>query len=269
MFGRSQPICPVDDATKEWVEQTMRWLTANLGAENVRCAQVILPTERFFPFSYEPTPKVVLRMLKRVCRFMDVDHRLIRLKTFKARELVRLERRQLAAAKDTTHHYFWFEDSLLDDAFAFVGALARDLALVRLKLGGWMMPQTIDSNWRDPQFADLLQAQAESDGSPGGPNWAAVADLLTVLLGMGVFTANTVMIEKNWHMGHALAGWSTRLLGTVSMETYGYALALFAWYRGEQTPRWAEHLRGTAETSFNKGLNYLNRTGDSLFQPSR
>src|SRR6266568_781910 len=122
MFGWSKPMCPVDVATKNWVERQLCWLTAKLGTDCVLYADVILPTEVYFPHAYDAEPKKVLRLLRRVCRFMDVDYRVVRLKTYKAHELSRLGRRQKVAAKDSRRYYLWFDEALLDDAFAMVGA---------------------------------------------------------------------------------------------------------------------------------------------------
>src|SRR5262249_11389944 len=156
----------------------------------------------------------------------------------KAHQLSRLARRQQAAAQDSGLFYFWFEETLLDDAFAMVGALARELALVRLRMSEWTGADNDDreSSWLDPNSNEYFQRRANIRDEKIAP----LSDLLTVLLGMGVFTANTVMIEKNWQVGGLAAGWSARYMGSVSMETYGYALALFASYRGEREPRWAE-----------------------------
>jgi hypothetical protein len=93
-----------------------------------------------------------------------------------------------------------------------------------------------------------------------------LTDLFTVFMGMGIFTANSVLREKNWQAGQ-WAGWSMSRLGYLTMDLYGYAFALFAWSRGEEWPAWAGHLRGDVHAAFKKGFKYLQKTGDSLFKP--
>jgi tetratricopeptide (TPR) repeat protein len=44
---------------------------------------------------------------------------------------------------------------------------------------------------------------------------------------------------------------------------FGYALALFAWLRGEDRPEWARQLRPDVRGPFRKALAYLTKTGDS------
>ena len=47
----------------------------------------------------------------------------------------------------------------------------------------------------------------------------------------------------------------------------GYALAILAWLRGEAKPAWAQFLPHDAADTFREGLNYLERTDDSLMRP--
>jgi hypothetical protein len=48
---------------------------------------------------------------------------------------------------------------------------------------------------------------------------------------------------------------------------FGYALALFAYARGEVKPAWAHYLRPDAARPLKEGLRYLFKTGDSIFHP--
>jgi hypothetical protein len=267
MLGWSKPTCPVDVATKDWVERHLCWLTSKLGEDRVRYTDVVLPTEVYFPHPYDAEPKSVLRLLRGVCRFMEVDQHVVRFKTYKAHQLSRLARRQHVAAKDTAHHYIWFEETLLDDYYAMIGAFARELALVRMRISDWRAPEYGDGTtcWLDPNWNECFQPRTNQQDD----KLVQLADLLTVLLGMGVFTANTVLLEENWRLAGVTAGWRARYMGSISMETYGYALALFAWYRGEMEPLWSRHLRGTAALTFKKGLDYLLKTSDSQFAPPR
>jgi hypothetical protein len=75
-----------------------------------------------------------------------------------------------------------------------------------------------------------------------------VTDLLPVILGTGVFIANA----------------PSSYLSSIRL---GYALAVFAYVRGERSPPWAEHLRTDAEVTLRAGLTYLRNSGDSLLRP--
>jgi hypothetical protein len=93
-----------------------------------------------------------------------------------------------------------------------------------------------------------------------------VTDLLPVFLGLGLFTANATLREKTErHL--RFSRWSIHRRGYLNSGTIGYALALFAWVRGESRPDWAKLLRLDAAHTLAGGLRYLHASEDSLFGP--
>ncbi len=69
-----------------------------------------------------------------------------------------------------------------------------------------------------------------------------LTDLLTVFLGVGIFPANSVIRDVNWHSGN-MEGWSISRQGYLTAPMFAYALALFAYIRGEYKASWSKHLR--------------------------
>jgi hypothetical protein len=88
-----------------------------------------------------------------------------------------------------------------------------------------------------------------------------LTDLLTVFLGMGVFTANAAFQFSQWDEG-MMSGWSAGRQGYLTEKMYGYALAVFAWIRGELKPKWAKNLSPNNYTYFKQNMKYLLNTGD-------
>lgn len=68
-----------------------------------------------------------------------------------------------------------------------------------------------------------------------------MTDLLTIFLGMGIFTANSAARFKQYQDGRR-QGWSMQALGYLPEQIHGYALAKFAMERGVEKPDWAKHL---------------------------
>jgi hypothetical protein len=62
-------------------------------------------------------------------------------------------------------------------------------------------------------------------------------DRLTLLLGFGAFAANSAFRFEQ-HSDGRPQGWSARRHGYLSEEQLGYALARFAYERGETKPAW-------------------------------
>ncbi len=62
--------CPVSPEEKAWIDESMRWLIKEFGADRLRDAPVILPTEEFFPDPYSGDEEDVRLLVDRVCSYM-------------------------------------------------------------------------------------------------------------------------------------------------------------------------------------------------------
>jgi hypothetical protein len=239
MFDWLRSKCPVSSAAKEWIEKRMDWLTREFGPERLRDVTVILPTEEFFPDPYNGSKRDACTLFKRVCQYMDVDPNRVQLFFYTERRPGWEGQHQGSAglyAAGSVH----IEQGNLQDPLALVGTMAHELAHVHLLGDGRISDQEEDHE--------------------------ALTDLLTVFLGLGIFTANSVLREVNWNAGQ-VSGWSMSRRCYLTMDMYGYAFALLAWFRGEESPAWARHLRGDVHAAFKKGLRYLTATGDARFKP--
>ncbi len=100
----------------------------------------------------------------------------------------------------------------------------------------------------------------------GLPNQEWMIELTTVVLGLGIFTANATVSEKHEHCGRSCHTSLSRHNNLPAWAT-AYAMALHAWLRGEERPNWGNYLRDDAVYAFFEGLRYLTRTEDSLLRP--
>jgi hypothetical protein len=94
-----------------------------------------------------------------------------------------------------------------------------------------------------------------------------ITDLFPVVRGLGIFPANSAVYESNYSDG-TITQWSVGKQGYMPARMFGYALALFAWLRGEPQPRWSRHLREDARTPLQRGLRYLQKTRHALLRPA-
>lgn len=241
MFGwfSSKPVCPVDGPTKEWIEKRMVWLTNQFGPEHLLDVEVIEPTQEYFPDDYHGTRDDAFTLMRRVCQYMKVDESRLTSKFYRQKRPA-WEGQHQGAAGLYAGRVIWLDEGMLDDPMAVVGTMAHELGHVHL-LG-------------DGRISD-----EEEDHEP-------LTDLLTVFFGMGIFSANSVIRENYWHEGQ-VSGWNMSRLGYLTMDMYGYAFALLAWYRRERHPAWAKQLRGDVHSAYKKGFHYLDKTGDSAFRP--
>jgi hypothetical protein len=243
------PSCPCDPAAKAWVEERLQRLSEEFDDHAFNGRPLVLPTQEFFPDSFDGSKRAVRALLDRVCGWMDVVPELVALR-------LDTDPRKLWLVNEAGHYLphaagtykegerkfiIRIDTSELDDAMGLVGTMAHELAHVRLMGESRVMREAYDN--------ELL------------------TDLTVVCFGLGIFLANS---PRNW------VSQNTKWPGTdlhkpqyMTPPMFGYALAHLAWFRGEEKPAWAKHLRSHARPDFKQALRFLLKTGDSTFRPKR
>jgi Pentapeptide repeats (8 copies) len=237
MLRRSQSMfeCPVDPPTRQWIEHRWAWLLDEFGAARLRSGQVILPTAEFFPDEFSETVEGARALLGRVCGYMDIDPQAVELILYQEnRSLVDSAGQHQGTAglyeEQNGKSRIWIEHTNIVDPLALVATMTHELAHVHL----------------------LGQGRITRDVGDHEP----LTDLLTVFLGMGVITANSVIREQYLRQG-AYSAYRMQRQGYLSMPMYGFALALFARARGEHEPSWATSLRPDIYAAFSDGVRFL------------
>jgi hypothetical protein len=88
------------------------------------------------------------------------------------------------------------------------------------------------------------------------PDHEPMTDLLTVFLGLGIFTANSAARFKQFQEDRKI-GWSMQRLGYLPEPVFGYALARFAIERGENKSEWTRHLSSNVRSDFKRSKRWL------------
>jgi hypothetical protein len=85
-----------------------------------------------------------------------------------------------------------------------------------------------------------------------------LTDLLTVYLGMGIFTANAAFdFSRTGPPQARIGGWRASRLGCLTEQMFGYGLACYARLRGEPDPGWGRYLDTNPRVYMKHGLAYL------------
>jgi hypothetical protein len=129
-------------------------------------------------------------------------------------------------------------DSSLTDQESLIAAMARFVTLERLQRSGNLTGTEDDVSW--------------------------LVELATVFFGMGIFGANVAVQQRETTHG-TLQRWTIRRHGHLPARVYGYAMALFALSRREHRPIWARMLGHDASDAFRRGIRFLTRTTDCVF----
>lgn len=250
LFGKPAP--PLENEWRLWVDENAAWILEEFGHQAIRERTVALPSPEYFPDRYDGTEHAVERLVQRVCGYMDVDRSRFRLEVFTDGDAWLLK--SLPAYK-ATHQgaaglYFdpedgkslvlALEESQLEDVEAVIATTAHELCHVHLLGDGRVSADEVDHEF--------------------------LTDLLTVFLGLGVFTANSAIQFNQWEEG-GWQGWKTSRKGYLPEAAFGYALALFAVVRGESKPQWAAYLASNIKHYFKKSMRYL-RSSPPHFLPT-
>jgi hypothetical protein len=233
-MARSKVKCPVDPETREWIESRMAWLKAQFGPSELGTRPLVLPIAEFFPDSYDGSEPTVRTLFERVCGYMGVRPDQVDVSLYS--EDVPIQEGDLVPGTGGLYEEgdgrfrIWLNTSNLDDPGALVATMAHEIGHVLL-LGHRRI-------------------------SPDEPDHEPLTDLLTVFLGLGVITANSVVHENSWFDG-GMTGWTIGRRGYLTMPMYGYALAVFARDRSEDRPAWARLLRPDVRHAFDQGQRYL------------
>jgi hypothetical protein len=234
--------CPVRPVEQEWIEQSMQWFTEQFGRHRSR-AEVVLPTDDFFPGTYRGTRRDVRVVLERLCAHMGIDPGRVRLE-HDASEVSHEMSVHVPIHTEWTgaagHHRVHAGRSVIgihDDQaarpMALVATIAHELGHVLL-------------------LADGRISADQEDHEP-------LTDLLTIFFGLGIFTANAA-VEHTREARGAYSYTATSRLGYLTEPMYGYGLARYAWLRGEADPHWARYVDTNPRTFLKRGLRYLNHT---------
>jgi hypothetical protein len=242
MFGL-RPKLPVTEEERLWVDNAFHRLSRALGRSRMLDCDMVQPTDDYFPDPYDGTESALEPLIRRVCGFMRVDPSQIQLAVIPdSSELVemlpefRLNSNDPAGlhfgANEEEHTLIGIKRSMLKDPLAAVATLAHELGHVIL-LGGGHLTREIE------------------DMEP-------MTDLVTVYLGLGLFTANAA---RRFHQfqDDRRQGWSMKRLGYLPEVVFGYALARFARERGEGNPDWTRHLSTNLKAYFRQSVTWLQR----------
>jgi hypothetical protein len=231
--------CPVRPVERVWIEDSMDWFVAEFGRDRL-LADVVLPTDDYFPGAYEGSREDIKRVLERICKHMGIDLARVELEHDLAADDGQVLSAEVPIHAESAgaagHHRVRGDRSVIgirDDQarrpMALVATVAHELGHVLLLGGGRI-------------------SRERKDHEP-------LTDLLTIYFGLGIFGANAAFDYTRETRGRYQYA-STSRLGYLSEAMYGYGLARYAWLRDETDPDWGRYLDTNPRTFLNRGLRY-------------
>lgn len=260
MLGFSRKL-PISDEDRQWTDEGFRRLEKLLGQRRMLDARVVLPIAEDFPDPYDKTAAAAQRLFHRVCGYMQVSSARVQFEVFadeteELREIlpywrgdegqraagIYLDHAKDASSSDQKLMVVAIRSTQLKDPLSLVATIAHELGHVIL-LGDHLLDPTTT------------------------PDHEPMTDLLTVFLGLGIFTANSAARFEQYQ-DERRQSWSMQRLGYLPEQIYGYALAKFARERGERKPEWAKHLCTNVRSYFKQSDRWLQANTPQFHQAS-
>ena len=241
--------CPVDSDTKVWLENAFNWLVDELGGDTLRSVEVVLPIEEYFPDPFTGSDDDIRSMFERVCDYMDVDPKLVDLRFYVHDDGTGIH--PLAGNGRGSHALGTYQ--MRDGKYH-----------VRLETSQAVQPEVMVATIAHELGHVILLGEDRLEADY--PDHEPMTDVVTVFYGMGIFNANSTFSFQQW-TNNQFQGWKAERRGYLTEEMFGYALALFAYARGESKPEWSRYLNVNVRSYFKSALKYLQKTADTTVQP--
>lgn len=242
--------CPIDPEMRLWMENSFLWLATQFGHDNIAAKPTILPTPEHFPFRFDGSKESLLKSAAIVATQMELDINEINIETYDHNILEiggdfghriwtevdkdsdeRLSSGLYLGKNEEGKYDIFIEKSYLSDGMNLVATLAHEFSHIKI-LG----EQRLDFN--DEELTDLTP----------------------VIFGLGIFNANSSFKEHK-----TLDGYGFNSIGYLNQKEWGYALALYAFFRKEESPDWIKFLTPNLKSDFRKSMDFMLLNTDKVF----
>lgn len=252
LFSNSQNNeCPIEADMRLWMENAFLWLAGQFGQDNIAQKKMLLPTPEHFPIRYDGTKDSVIKTAEIVARQMEIDINKITLDIYEQgiqefssnfghkmwTQVDNESDEKLSAGlfldkNESGNYEIFVERKNLSDPENLVATLAHEFAHIKL-LGEKRL-----------EFNDEL-----------------LTDLTTVVFGLGVFNANASFKEHK-----SYDSYRHNSIGYLMQKEWGYALALYSYYRQEDQPDWINLLTTNIKSDFKKSMSFIFVNRDKIFK---
>jgi len=234
IFGKSAPRkCSVPESSQKWIEQAFPSLVEFFGDEKIRNKKVLVPHHTDFPIRYDGQPATAWDTLHIVAMQMDAHPDDITL------DIYADERNALSTGAPTGDKIYLGTDENTNSP-------ATD-DLIRQEDGKFHLllekRKLTDPERMVAYFAHQVSLIKLMDSHHQPEDLHRLADMATMMFGLGIFNAN--------------ASFRFTPDGYLKQREWGYALALFAQFRGEKDPGWAKYLTPNIRSDLSKSQAYL------------
>lgn len=246
MFGFFKPKPLLCQESTDWVKLCYKLFLNSVGNEHFDRIKMILPQKEYFPDHYDGSYENVRKLLDRICEYMHINHEEITLKLY-SEEIEDIE----ASLKNVLPSWegnksnavgFYIENGKDENAVISINhrTLHNPVSLIAT-ISHELCHYILLKRWK-------LEKDIE--------DMEVMTDLLTIFLGMGIFTANSALQFNQW-TDWRKQGWSIECQGYLTQEGIGYAIAEWAYLKNDKNPQWIKYLCPDVKSYCKSSLRYL------------
>lgn len=255
MFGlfskKNNNECPIDPETRLWMENAFLWLATQFGHDNIASKPMLLPTPEHFPIRYDGSKESLLRTAEIIAKQMEIDIAEINLDTYE---------QNIQEFSGDFGHRIWTEVDKDSDE-----KMAAGLYFDKNEQGKYDI-LIEKKNLSDPENMAATIAHEFSHIKLLGEkrldfNDEKLTDLTPVVFGLGIFNANSAFKEHK-----SFDSYGHNSIGYLKQREWGYALALYAYFRQEELSDWIKYLTPNIKSDFKKSMDFINANKDKIFE---
>lgn len=237
MLGWLFPRPPIAPVEKAWIETRMLWLARGCNMAFAPDNHPVDSADEFIPTDYDGTLQAAGTILTRMCQSLKIPEDQFQLQLAGLSE-------DKGESPERSREAIPIDSSLLNNPYAVAAAAARGLALRHLSV--------------------------QTPVGAAGARIPWLADVAAICLGWGTVVSHVLARDAGQQQSCGCGpGGCDQPRDLLPARMQGYALALFAYIRGEKRFKPRDPLQSDALAVGNRALRYLRRTGDSLFTVER
>ena len=255
MFGlfskKDDNECPIDLEMRHWMENAFLWLASTFGQDKIASKPMLHPTPDHFPIRYDGSRESLIKTAAIVANQMEIDINEIELEIYE---------QNIQEFRGDFGHSIWSEvDTDSDEKLAaglYFGKNESGKYDIMIEKKTLSDPENLVATLAH-EFAHIKILGEERLEF----NDEELTDLAPVVFGLGIFNANSSFKEQKSYdsYGH-------NSIGYLKQREWGYALALYAYFRKEENPDWVRFLTPNLKSDFKKSINYINLNADKVFK---
>lgn len=254
MFGlfskKQNNECPIDPEMRLWMENAFLWLATQFGHDNIATKPMLHPTPEHFPIRYNGSKESLIKTAEIVAGQMEIDIDDINLDSY--------EQNIQEFSGDFGHRMWTQVDKESDETLAaglYFGKNEHgkyDIFIERKNLSD---PETLVATLAHEFSHIKILGEKRLDY-----NDEQLTDLTPVVFGLGIFNANSAFKEHK-----SFDSYGHNSTGYLKQREWGYALALYAYFRQEKNSDWIKYLTPNIKSDFKKSMDYINANKDKVF----